>query len=207
MRTREFRRVQPRRDARGHRVWGQHRADMGRGNGATTRRAEARGRSELRRVEPRRDAGRHRVHGATARLWDAASGREIAVLRGHEGCLWSAGFSPDGTRVVTASGDKTARVWDAARGAKSPHSRGMRCSVAPPSARTGGSSSRRPLTTPRGSGTRLRGANSLRPRATAPVWFAAFNPDGTRVVTASGDNTARIWDAASGRELAALQGA
>ena len=26
--------------------------------------------------------------------------------------MWSAAFSPDGTRIVTASGDKTARVWD-----------------------------------------------------------------------------------------------
>jgi WD40 repeat protein len=26
--------------------------------------------------------------------------------------VWSAAFSPDGTRVVTASSDKTARVWD-----------------------------------------------------------------------------------------------
>ena len=30
--------------------------------------------------------------------------------------MWSAAFSADGTRVVTASGDKTARVWDAATG-------------------------------------------------------------------------------------------
>ena len=28
----------------------------------------------------------------------------------------SAAFSPDGTRIVTASQDKTARIWDAATG-------------------------------------------------------------------------------------------
>ena len=45
-------------------------------------------------------------------LHDAlAAQREILVLRGHESAVWSAGFSPDGTRIVTASGDKTARVW------------------------------------------------------------------------------------------------
>jgi WD40 repeat protein len=56
----------------------------------------------------------------TARVWDAATGRDIAVLKGHELALVSAAFSPDGTRVVTASYDKTARIWDAATGAKSP---------------------------------------------------------------------------------------
>jgi WD40 repeat protein len=31
----------------------------------------------------------------------------------HQAAVWSAAFSPDGTRVLTASGDGTARVWDA----------------------------------------------------------------------------------------------
>jgi WD40 repeat protein len=48
----------------------------------------------------------------TARIWDAATGKEITVLRGHESYVLSAAFSPDGARIVTASGDKTARIWD-----------------------------------------------------------------------------------------------
>jgi WD40 repeat protein len=49
----------------------------------------------------------------TARIWDAASAKEIAVLRGHEENVFSAAFSLDGSRIVTASKDWTARIWDA----------------------------------------------------------------------------------------------
>jgi WD40 repeat protein/TPR repeat protein len=38
------------------------------------------------------------------------------------------------------------------------------------------------------------------------VWFASFSPDGRRIVTALNDNTARVWDATSGRELLRLTG-
>jgi WD40 repeat protein len=36
------------------------------------------------------------------------------VLRGHDGSVTSAAFSSDGSRIVTASFDKTARIWDVA---------------------------------------------------------------------------------------------
>ena len=57
----------------------------------------------FRSLQPRRDAHRDRVGDKTARLWDASSGGEVAVLRGHEGGVNSAAFIPDGTRIVTAS--------------------------------------------------------------------------------------------------------
>jgi hypothetical protein len=52
----------------------------------------------------------------TARVWEAATGKEVATLRGHEGPIYDAQFSPDGKWIVTASTDETARVWEAATG-------------------------------------------------------------------------------------------
>jgi hypothetical protein len=40
----------------------------------------------------------------------------LLVLVGHDKAVYSAAFSPDGSRIVTASADKTARIWDAATG-------------------------------------------------------------------------------------------
>jgi WD40 repeat protein len=53
----------------------------------------------------------------TARIWDAATGRERAVLTGHHGTVADAAFTPGGTLVVTGSSDRDVRVWDTAAGA------------------------------------------------------------------------------------------
>ncbi|MBI3915045.1 MAG: TIR domain-containing protein [Chloroflexi bacterium] len=47
---------------------------------------------------------------ATARIWDAASGRELTTLRGHAGSVYSAVWSPDGKQIVTTGADTTARI-------------------------------------------------------------------------------------------------
>lgn len=41
---------------------------------------------------------------------------------------------------------------------------------------------------------------------TAPVFSAAFSPDGKRIATASADGTARIWDVSTGKELLSVKG-
>jgi WD40 repeat protein len=56
----------------------------------------------------------------TARLWDAASRKELVVLRGHEGVVRSAAFSPDGSRIVTASGATGTPFSSASRHPHSP---------------------------------------------------------------------------------------
>ncbi|MDQ2828011.1 MAG: TIR domain-containing protein, partial [Chloroflexota bacterium] len=114
----------------------------------------------------------------TARVWDAATGAPLATMTGHTGTVETATFSPDGRRVVTASDDGTARVWNAATG--------------------------RLMTTLRGHGYIT---NQTMPGGRDySVYDAAFSPDGKRVVTAGVDGKARVWDAATGRQLLLLSG-
>jgi WD40 repeat protein len=144
----------------------------------------------------------------TARIWDAATGRELTVLRGHQEWVMSAVFSPDDKRIVTASRDRTARVWDAASGqqlmvlsghrdvvvsaAFSPDGKQIVTASYDKTARVWDAATGKQLSV-------LNGHDG-------GVWKAAFSPDGAQIVTASQDGTARIWNAATATPIATLSG-
>ncbi len=68
------------------------------------------------RFQPRRAARRHGIKDRTARLWEAATGAPLGDPMKHESDVEAATFSPDGQRIVTASGP-AAQLWNVATGA------------------------------------------------------------------------------------------
>jgi WD40 repeat protein len=64
-----------------------------------------------------------------AEVWDAESGRRLAVMVGPPGGVNDLVFSPDGSRVATASVDGLVRLFDADTGALQLSLRGSGCEV------------------------------------------------------------------------------
>jgi WD40 repeat protein len=146
---------------------------------------------------------------AVSVLADARSrDRQRAVLQGHTGRVTSAGFSPDGARIVTASDDNAARLWDAATGATLAVLQGH---TDPVNGARFSPDGTRVVTASRDNTARLWDATAGDPLAVlqghrGSVNSAVFSLDAAQVATASDDNTGRLWDAATGSPLAVLQG-
>ncbi|WP_052668847.1 BTAD domain-containing putative transcriptional regulator [Nitriliruptor alkaliphilus] len=139
----------------------------------------------------------------TVRLWDATTGEQQRVLEGHDGEVSGVAFSPDGTELATAGVDASVRTWDTATGEQTRSLEGHEewifgVSYSP-------------------DGRRLVSTSEMGGGPTTIVWDldaseraydfshgnwgvveGAFSPDGTLLVTASGDSTARVWDAETG---------
>jgi hypothetical protein len=132
----------------------------------------------------------------TVRLWEAASGRPIAVLR-HEGEVAAMAFSPDRRTALAVSGNSTVLLWDAASDrliAVLRHEGALNPVAFSPDGRTA-------LTGSVDKAARLWDAASGRPiavfRHEGPVRAVAFSPDGRTAVTGSEDETARLWEVVS----------
>ncbi len=157
-------------------------------------------------------------------LYDVATGRLEAVLRGHSAPATSVAYRPDGKQVATGGNDQTIRLWDPATGEQTAL---LKAEVAPPNL------DREPLVAYNADGSRIASAgfkvgrehSTSRDRrgvGTSRLWDAttgkeiavlakwqegtrpvAFSPDGKRVAVGSGEYV-HLCDAVTGRRLAVL---
>ncbi|MFQ5671634.1 MAG: FHA domain-containing protein, partial [Nitrospinales bacterium] len=139
------------------------------------------------------------------RIWDIASGKDKALLKGHKDVVNAVQFSPDGNRLVTASRDFTARVWNLADLEKPPlvlqkHTRSVNSAVF--------NSAQDKIITASSDKTAIlwdvasqKAIHTLE-KHNSPVLKALFNKDATRMATLAADYTAMIWDAETGKVLA-----
>jgi WD40 repeat protein len=143
-----------------------------------------------------------------ALLTALAACRLCGVLRGHEHGVWGVAWSPDGQRIATASGDRTARIWDAETGSEHAVLHGHHDWI---EGVAWSLDSKRVATASYDGTARIWEAETGSELAALRghegwVWDVAWSPDGRRIATASGDRTARVWDTETATELATLHG-
>jgi WD40 repeat protein len=155
--------------------------------------------------------------------------------KGHFGAVFTAAFSPDGKKIVTASYDLTARIWDVESGEElhtlkghTGHSSGVNSAAFSPDGKkivtTGSDGLARG---PENDANAFAYDHTLFPNGigTVRIWDAetgkeihklegykwgasnaAFSPDGKKVVANGGENYVLIWDADTGKVLQKLEG-
>lgn len=159
----------------------------------------------LREVEPE-DIPKDWPELVSAALSNGVARDVISDLHGGEP-IYGLAVSPDGTRFVTASGDKTARVWSSADhrllATLTGHEQFLWSALWSPNGKrivTASHDKTARIWSADGSGTPL----VLRGHEEA-VNAAEWSPDGKRVVTASDDGTALVFDADTGKQLVVLR--
>jgi WD40 repeat protein/predicted Ser/Thr protein kinase len=134
--------------------------------------------------------------------------QKITTLSGHSETVSSVAYSPDGSRIVTGSWDKTAIIWNASTGAKistlNGHSDYVRSVAysADGSRIVTGSDDNTAIIWNASTGAKI----ATLAGHTDSVYAVAYSPDGSRIVTGSDDNTAIIWNASTGAKISTLAG-
>eukprot|EP00747_Dinoflagellata_sp_TGD_P186950 gnl/TRDRNA2_/TRDRNA2_44347_c0_seq1.p1 gnl/TRDRNA2_/TRDRNA2_44347_c0~~gnl/TRDRNA2_/TRDRNA2_44347_c0_seq1.p1 ORF type:complete len:211 (-),score=36.65 gnl/TRDRNA2_/TRDRNA2_44347_c0_seq1:102-686(-) len=114
----------------------------------------------------------------TLRLWDLRSGQCVQVFDGHRGDVLCVSACWSKSRAATGSSDRSVRVWDLRKGACVYVLRGSE----PPARR------------------------DLSAGHAGAVWDLKADWAKSRLVTASGDRSLRMWDIESGRCLKTFLG-
>ena len=119
----------------------------------------------------------------TLQIWNARTGEPIGARLGNPSTkdvgseVTSVAFSPDGQRIVSGYADNTVQLWNAITGV--------------------------PLGNPLVHGDATSSQLIFDQTVTAynSVNSVAFSPDGKYIISGSGDNTVRVWDANTGKSV------
>lgn len=156
----------------------------------------------------------------TAKQWNASTGAVVATFSGHAGDVNSVDCSPDGTLLLTGSSDNTVQTWSVGGGSgtniythpdvvtsvKFSPSYGTTKRIA-----TGCNDNKARLIyaenyTKKGSTATAGTVYQTFSGHTDDVTSLAFNTYGTRLLTGSKDDTAKIWDCSTGNVLRTMSG-
>ncbi len=145
-------------------------------------------------------------------LWDTATAKKLSTLKGHDNLVACVAFTPDGRTLASGDWGGDVRLWDVTTGHELGTRRGQPWPV------------EKLAISPNG---RLIAAAGGRLEPQITVWDVAlgqvtavatlsghfdkitglaFLPDGNTILSASLDQTLRIWDVKKGRELAHAYG-
>jgi WD40 repeat protein len=142
----------------------------------------------------------------TIRLFETASGKELALLAAHKSWVLTMAFSPNGKIVATGSKDQTIRLWDAATGKAlgeiGPHPGGIaRIAFSPDGkmlASVGGDTTVRLWDVANGRELkRFQGHKEL-------VLSAAFSSDGKTLASGDINGVVQLWETTSGNVTTGL---
>jgi WD40 repeat protein len=158
----------------------------------------------------------------SVRLWDLGRCAEVVCLHGADANVQALAFTPDGRQVACASADGVVRVWGTDDSEPLGVPRGGQDPIRQAAFARDGSRLVAALAAPvvgvwdavtAARVADLRRAPRLAPTAVGKVGdtgheCVAFSPGGLLVAAggSAGEPTVRVWDVASGREVACLQG-
>ncbi len=154
-------------------------------------------------------------------IWDPEAGKSLHILREHDEEIRCLAFSPDGQRLASGGADQVIHLWDARQG-RLLSSRGdhillrTQIAVTPDGSRLastcGGAGLRIWNTETREGLTERQGEGAKARQEVAPVPedaamdVLAGSPDGRLLVGGGNDNRVRIWETATGKVQAILEG-
>jgi WD40 repeat protein len=149
--------------------------------------------------------GAKRVH-----LWDTRTGKEQVTVAGHRKGITHVAFDPAGKTVLSAAADNTFRWWEVATGMELRRldARGTPAAIAPDGKTVASLDKDHLLLLDAATGKEIwRWDAPARQMRQVHEWQAvAIAPDGRTVAWGGRNNTIRVLDVATGKELHALEG-